>query len=162
MTKLIWKLSSFFTGVVGTTLVVLSASQLCLGASQLPQQDVPVVVSAAVPFYPPDAQMAHIEGVVQLSVCIDGEAVTGVERLDGQIMLARAAMANVKTWRLQWHGRTTFEATFRYKLLPEFVCGFENPTILLRLPLDVEVTANGLKTCDPSTEIKPKEHNPRP
>lgn len=159
MTRMFWKSSSFFAGIVGITLVLLATSLLCLGR---PAGDVPVVVSAAVPFYPPDAQMAHVEGVVRLSISIYGEAVTGVERLDGQIMLAHAAMANAKTWRFQWHRRTTFEATFRYKLLPDSVCKFENPTVLLRLPLDVEVTAKGVKTCDPSTTIKPKESDPHP
>jgi len=145
-------------GIAQVVVALFLTSIVGLGADEQSKQDVPVVVSAAVPFYPPDAQMAHIEGVVRLSISIDGEGVTGVERLDGQIMLARAAMANVKTWRLHWHRRTTLEATFRYRLLPDSVCEFENPTILLRLPLDVEVTAKGLKTCDPTGEIRPKEH----
>jgi Gram-negative bacterial TonB protein C-terminal len=126
---------------------------------QQPTQDLPVVTDAAVPFYPPRARLAHIEGVVRLQVSTDGEKVSVVELLEGQPVLALAAKENVKTWRLKWHARTTFEATFRYKLLPEFVCEADNPTVLLRLPLEVEVSTKGLKTCDPSVEIRSKKHD---
>jgi hypothetical protein len=74
-------------GIAQVVVALFLTSIVVLGADEQSKQDVPVVVSAAVPFYPPDAQMANIEGVVRLSISIDGEAVTGVERLDGQIML---------------------------------------------------------------------------
>jgi hypothetical protein len=138
------------------TLILLVIAIVCLGADRQPTHDLPVVAEAAVPFYPPLARRAHIEGVVRLQVSTDGEKPSLVEILEGQPILGLAAKENVKTWRLRPHARTTFETTFRYKLLPEFVCEIENPTVLLRLPLEVEVSTKGLKTCDPSTEIRSK------
>jgi hypothetical protein len=140
-------------------LILLFTAIACSGADQQPTQDLPVVTDAAVPFYPPRARLAHIEGVVRLQVSTDGEKVSVVEILEGQPILALAAKENVKTWRLRWQARTTFEATFRYKLLPDFVCDLDNPIVLLRLPLEVEVSTKGLKTCDPSVEIRFKKHD---
>ena len=136
----------FITSIVG------------LGADEQSKQDVPVVINAAVPFYPREAQLAHIEGIVRLRISISGESVVGVDLLEGHPTLARAAKENVKTWRLKSHDRTTFEATFRYTLLPELACEVDNPTVLLRLPFEVQVSAKSAKFCDPTGEINTKEH----
>ena len=141
-------------------LLALLASMVLPCAAQEPEQDLPVVADAAVPFYPPNARMAHIEGVVRLQVSTNGETVSGIELLDGPLMLEIAARENVKTWRLKWHSRATFVATFRYKLLPDLSCDFDNGAVVLRLPLEVEVSAKGIKTCDTSTEVKPRT-NPK-
>lgn len=154
---------SFVGGITRIALVLLFTSAVSSEGDRQRGHDLPVVTEAAVPFYPAVARMAHVDGVVRLQVSTDGEAVSRVEVLEGQVMLARAAKENVKTWRLKWHARTTFEATFRYTLLPDLVCEADNPTVLLRLPLEVEVTAKGVKTCDPATDIRPKEQgSPHP
>jgi hypothetical protein len=141
-------------------LILLISSVATFGQpDQRPTQDLPVVTDAAVPFYPPRARLAHIAGVVRLQVSTDGEKISEVKLLEGQPVLALAAKENVKSWRLEWHARTTFEATFRYKLLPEFVCESVNPTVILRLPIEVEVSTKGLKTCDPSVEIRSTKHD---
>jgi hypothetical protein len=142
-------------GIKRIALILLLTSVGGFCAGQEPQQDLPVVLDAAVPFYPRDAQLARIEGAVRLRISTDSETVSRVELLEGQPILARAAKENVKTWRLRWHVRITFEATFRYKLLPDMVCEADNSTVLLRLPLEVEVSAKGVKTCDPAVEIRP-------
>jgi hypothetical protein len=158
--RILWRHRlSFACGIARMALILLFTAIVCSGADQQPTQDLPVVTDAAVPFYPPRARLAHIEGVVRLQISTDGEKVSLVEILEGQPILALAAKENVKTWRLSRHARTTFEATFRYKLLPEFVCEAENPTVLLRLPFEVEVSTKGLKTCDPSVEIRSKKHD---
>jgi hypothetical protein len=84
--------------------------------------------------------------------------VSRVEFLDGPLILATAAKENVKTWRLEWHSHDTFVATFRYKLLPDFARLPDNGTVVLRLPLEVEVSAKGIKTCDPSSQVKPSDN----
>jgi hypothetical protein len=78
-----------------------------------------------------------------------------VEVESGQPMLARAAQDNVKTWQFDPHNPMTFEATFRYKLLPsrcDAQCSacdsVEKPSVLLRLPSQVEVNAKELMVCD--------------
>ena len=123
--------------------------------------DLPVVVSAEVPFYPLDARLAHIQGEVRLRLSIKGENVSSVQLLEGQITLARAAEENVKTWRFRWHDESTFDITFRYTLLPQFSCVAENPTVLLQLPVEVKVSAKGLKTCDPVVDTEPKKNPPK-
>jgi len=107
------------------------------------QKPVPSVVSASVPLYPRITQQAHIEGVVRLRISTDGNRV-----------LAQAAQENVKTWQFEQHSPTTFEVTFRYKLLPskcDAKCNCdsaEKPSVLLQLPTDVEVNAKELMVCD--------------
>ena len=141
-------------GINRMLLLALLASMVLPCAAQEPEQDLPLVADAAVPFYPPNARLAHIEGVVRLQVSTNGETVSGIELLDGPLILEIAARENVKTWRLKWHSRTTFVATFRYKLLPDFSCDLDNGTVVLRLPVEVEVSAKGVKTCDPSSQVK--------
>jgi hypothetical protein len=120
----------------------------------------PSVVSASVPFYPRTPQMAHIEGVVRLRISTDGSRASTIEVESGPPMLAQAAQDNVKTWQFEHHNPATFEATFRYKLLPstcdsECNCdSVEKGSVLLRLPTDVEVSAKEIRICDPAVEDK--------
>jgi len=37
--------------------------------------------------------------------------------------------------------------------LAGFACDADNGTVILRLPLDVEVSAKGIQTCDPSSQV---------
>jgi TonB-like protein len=148
-------------GIKRIILPALLASTVLPCAAQESEPDLPVVLDAAVPFYPHNARLAHIEGVVRLQVSTDGETVSGIKLLEeGQPMLVIAAKENVKTWRLEWHSRTTFEVTFRYKLLPDFACEADNGAVVLRLPREVEVSVKGMQTCDPSGQVKSK-NNPK-
>jgi hypothetical protein len=145
-------------GINRMLLLALLAPMVLPCAAQEPEADHPVVLDAAVPFYPHNARLIHIEGVVRLQVSVNGETVTGIELLDGPPILAVAARENVKTWRLKWHSRATFEVTYRYKLLPDFACLADNGTVVLRLPLEVEVSAKGIQTCDPSSQVKSRNN----
>jgi len=157
--RMLWRerLGSSF-GIVIIALILLGTGAVFYAGANQPQQneDLLVVTDAKVPSYPSVARMSGFQGVVRLQVSTDGEGISKVQLLDGQIVLAGAAMDNVKTWRFRWHERTTFETVFRYKLLPERVCDAENPTVVLHLPLEIEVTAKGMKTCDSFGEIKPR------
>lgn len=119
------------------------------------QKPLPSVVSASVPFYPRITQQAHIDGIVRLRISTDGNRVASVEVESGQPMLAQAAQENVKTWHFEPHSPTTFETTFRYKLLPSkcdaecnSCASVEKPSVLLQLPTNVEVNAKELMVCD--------------
>lgn len=119
------------------------------------QKPLPSVISASVPFYPRITQQAHIDGVVRLRISTEGSRVASVEVESGQPMLAQAAQENVKTWQFEPHTATTFETTFRYKLLPskcDAECNncdsVEKPSVLLQLPSDVEVNAKELMVCE--------------
>jgi TonB family protein len=116
----------------------------------------PTVLSASVPFYPRIAQAAHIEGKVQLKVSTDGNRAVSVEIQNGPAMLAKAAQENVKTWQFEQHAPTSFEVTFRYRLLAskcDEKCNChspETPSVVLQMPRDIEVTAEEAMLCDPA------------
>ncbi len=141
----------------GHVLVLLT---LGLGASmsiaQQSKDSLPTVITASVPFYPPAARVAGIEGVVRLRLSTDGKSVSAVSSQTGPPALIRAAEENVRTWKFKEHSPATFDATFQYKLLPEADCGIDDGTVLLRLPTEVEVIAKRVKTCDPILEEKPR------
>ena len=118
------------------------------------EKPLPSVISASVPFYPRIAQQAHIDGAVRLQISTDGNRVASVEVQTGQPMLAQAARESVKTWEFDQHSPTTFQVTFRYRLLPskcDAKCNCdttEKPSVFLQLPTDVEVNAKELMVCD--------------
>lgn len=129
-----------------------------LSLAQEGTQPLPVVTAASVPFYPPIARQAHIEGEVRLEVSTDYDHVSNVSILSGQIMLAQAAKANVSTWHFGPDIRMKFEVTFHYRLLsvPEkrrCESVNANSNVSLKLPTEVEITADELWTCDPSSTI---------
>ena len=123
------------------------------------QSDLPEVLSASVPFYPRIPQHGYIDGTVRLRVITDGAGVASVQVESGPPMLAQAAQENVKTWRFAAHSRTSFEVTFRYQLL-RTICdasckkcvSAERPSIVLRLPREVEVNAEEAVVCSPRAE----------
>jgi hypothetical protein len=130
-----------------------------LGTSAVTSRPVspPSVVSAQVPFYPPILQKAHIDGRVELRITTDGEHPVSVVSVSGQPMLTKAAIENVKTWVFAQHESTTFRATFWYRLLESDCdaacnCGSaERPNVVLKLPTEVEISAEEVMICDPAT-----------
>ena len=142
------------------TTQVLALFALGLGATmstaQQSKEPLPTVATAGVPFYPPVARVARIEGVVRLRLLTDGKRVSAIFIKGGPPALVPAAEENVRTWQFKEHNPTTFVATFRYKMLPESECEMDNGTVLLRLPTEVEVSAKGVQTCDPILENKPR------
>lgn len=146
--------------VQARTTLVLVLLTLGLGANMSIAQEAKQpslrVASIGVPLYPRASRVAHIEGVVRLRVTTNGKRVSATQVESGQPMLAQAAQENVKTWEFEEHSPTTFEATFRYKILPQSECDMDNGTVLLRLPTEVEVSAKGVQTCDPA--VSPRSH----
>lgn len=132
---------------------VLILFALGLGATmstgQQPKSRLPTVTSATVPFYPPLARVARIEGIVHLRVSTDGMRVSAASTISGHPLLVEAAAENLRTWQFREHTPATFETMFRYKMLPESECEMDSGTVLLRLPAEVELSAKGWKTCDP-------------
>jgi periplasmic protein TonB len=52
------------------------------------------------PYYPPEAQQLHIEGIVKLHAVIDADGtVQSVEPLGGPDLLMRSAMSAVRQWK---------------------------------------------------------------
>jgi len=124
-----------------------SAATVCYAQSS--QEPLPTVTNAAVPLYPRTADIVHIEGIVWLQVSTDGKRVSDVKVEGGPPMLAKAAADNVRTWEFSRHKPTTFKVKFNYKILPESGCSVDNSVVMLRLPIEVEVSTKGVHTCDP-------------
>jgi Gram-negative bacterial TonB protein C-terminal len=140
-------------------IVALGVLVLGVGANmstaQQSKEPLPMVVVAGVPFYPPTARIAHIEGTVRLRITTDGKKASVITVESGPPMLVSAAEENVRTWQFRGHEAVTFETTFNYKMLPESECDLDSGVVMLRLPTQVEVSAKAWKTCDPAVEVKP-------
>ena len=137
---------------------VLSA---CAAASfaqvtQLPQK-LPVVKSGNMPFYPPLLRLAQLEGEVDLRVTTDGSSVVSVTSEHGNLLLAKAAQDNVKTWKFEPHEPTSFSTLFAFHLRAEPECDADksgNSEIHLMLPAKVEITTNARGACyNPDDEL---------
>lgn|ERR1700719_3197811 len=147
-------------GVGALGLILLS---FVPSAAQQTEAPLPKVASASVPFYPQVAPSARIQGAVTLRLSTDGKGVSAIEAESGPPMLVQAAKANVKTWQFELHAPTSFEVTFRYRLL-SYVCesgcrchSEEKESVLLQLPTNIEVSATLPMICDPAEKISKRK-----
>jgi TonB family protein len=115
----------------------------------------PVRTAAALPFYPPLARQARVQGevVVRMTVTPDGKP-TGVEAVSGNPVLERSAVENVQTWAFQPPGVSMKrEITFIDKLSPELATG-DWPS--------VRVTFLGARKVTVETDPPPESHDSNP
>lgn len=116
---------------------------------------IPVIAAASVPFYPRTALLAHIQGVVKIQVTTDGKRASSLVEVGGApAMLMQAAKENIRTWQFEDHKPTTFLATFEYHIEEPAECSVGRDAIVLRMPMDVRVSARAVHTCDPAIENK--------
>jgi TonB family protein len=148
-------LSKWLAGIFSIC-AALSAAQI----AETPQK-LPIVKSGEMPFYPPLANAARIQGDVHLRVTTDGSGVASVVVESGQPMLAKAAQDNVRTWKFEPHEPTSFSTFFVYHLRAEPKCETDksgNGEIHLKLPTQVEITTNPRGACyDPDDELDVSE-----
>jgi hypothetical protein len=121
---------------------------------QRSDHELPVVISASVPSYPRVALLVHILGNVRIRVSTDGSKVVSFADEAGPPMLVQAAKDNILSWRFDKHKPTTFVVNFQYRIEDEFSCAFENSSVILHIPSEVQISTKGVHTCDPSVEIK--------
>jgi hypothetical protein len=136
--------------LVGVGLMILGGI-LSPTLAQNVQQELPLVVAGNMPLYPITARAARVEGVVKIRVTTDGEKVTSLEAVSGPPLLVKFAKENILTWEFEKHKPTTFVTTFEYVIERPDQCIYSNGASVLNLPLEVRISAKGLKTCDPST-----------
>ena len=83
----------------------------------------PFLKSAPMPFYPPLARQARIEGTVLLQVTINQAGEASVESLSGPDLLRYSTAEYVKQWRYSWphpcECTVSREVKFIYKILPQ-------------------------------------------
>jgi hypothetical protein len=130
-------------------LLCLTLISIQFSRGQQPTVALPMVAGAAVPLYPPLARAARVEGVVHVSITIDGHRVVSTHVDDGQRLLAAAAEENARTWLFATHTPTSFVVTYSYTLiLATAQAHRNNPTVVLRLPTDVEISIPRLPPLD--------------
>jgi hypothetical protein len=100
-------------------------------------ETLPKVVQHSEPVYPPLARQTRIEGDVSVKVTTDGQSVREAVAQTGHPLLRRAAEDNAKTWKFVSHNPSTFNVTFRYKLMDS---GIE--VEFLKLSAVVEILAS--------------------
>src|SRR5712692_7421649 len=118
------------------TILILSVL-LMVVPSALAQESteaLPKVVQHSEPIYPPLARQARIQGEVSVKVTTDGESAREAVAQTGHTLLRKAAEDNVKTWKFASHTPSTFNVTFRYKLMESSV-----EVEFLELPAIVEI-----------------------
>jgi len=138
---------------------------LVMGIASVSAQEskvaLPMVAGAAVPLYPPLARATRIQGVVHIEIATDGHNVITTRVKDGQKLLAAAAEENARTWRFAVHTPISFTVTYRYKLDAKLNDNPNNPTIVLRLPTEVEISSAPLPLLDTSGRANPPKDEGR-
>lgn len=140
--------------ISSAVMLMILCGTLSPAFAQKAEQELPLVIAGRMPLYPPVANHAWIQGIVKIKVTTDGEKVTTLEVESGPPMLVQAAKENILTWEFFKHKPTTFVTTFEYVIEGPDQCMFSNGTSVLNLPLEIRISAKGLKTCDPATVSK--------
>jgi len=120
----------------------LSATAVILNAQSNPappSHPLPYVSSMAVPFYPPIARAANMQGIVHIRVTTNGSRVVATHVEDGPKLLADGAEKNVKTWEFAGDHAATFSVAYTFRFAKNPTHGFIRETVVLRLPTQIEV-----------------------
>lgn len=112
------------------------------------------VEHAEVPRFPRHAE--DIGGIVRLSLTVQRGAVIRARVRDtADAVLARAALANVKTWRFSSLLNTEVTTAFDYRVRAAKGCPRSNPQIMLNLPRSVVLTRWRRLPCIPPPRCGP-------
>jgi hypothetical protein len=139
-------------------LAVSSLLLSTLAGGQKTKQLLPSIEHTAVPYYPPLARVAKVEGIVHIKVTTDGHKVVSTDIEDGPKWLADAAEKNVQSWEFAKHEPMTFTVTYRYKLVEELKDNPSDTMLILRLPAEVEVVTiqhPPIDTASPVSALQP-------
>jgi hypothetical protein len=123
--------------------LLLSMVAYCSLAVSQHSSNLPDVIGAAVPLYPPLARAAKVQGTVILTVLVEGGKVQATKLVSGHPMLSQAAQSNLETWKLVSMPARTFSVTYLYKLNDR--CK-GSPSITANFPTEVTVCS---KTSPP-------------
>lgn len=122
----------------------------------------PAIIQADLPLYRPIARSAHITGTVEIQVVVEKGAIAdaqvksvvigshngppltkqGREKI-GQL-LAAPSLENIRSWRFQSEGRTTFVVKYIYRIKGKQTAVPENPNVHVDYPV-VTITARPFK-----------------
>ena len=122
----------------------------------------PRVIHAEVPLYPPIAWAANWTGAVEIQVTVERGSVVSADvksvvlgptrdRLTDEgkqkrgLYLSDPALANVKLWQFQDEDSGTFTVTYVYRIEGDPTPESGNPTVELKLPNRVTITARPIE-----------------
>ena len=109
--------------------------------------EVPYVLDARLPSYPPLAISSRSSGHVRLKVKIEnGSVVNILVKSSDHHLLSQAAIENVKTWKFGPSTTTQFDTEFLYELVPHEVDQRHNPAVEFRLPEHVHIIATPMRS----------------
>jgi outer membrane biosynthesis protein TonB len=145
--------------------LTLAAAGVCLTLSgtasarqnPAPAAPLPSVSSAAIPWYPPIAKQARVDGEVRFLVSTDGERVVAAQALQYNPLLGAAAFENLRTWRFEPGPSAQFTVTFAYSLIPS-ECGamphsVDQPFVRATFPTRIELRAATDIICEGSDDV---------
>lgn len=112
--------------------LLLSARHPVFAASEVTT----TVTKAGVPFYPPLARLALVQGIVVAEVTAGGEAFGAIKIVSGHPLLSAAVTENLRTWVLVNSPIITFKVTYRYKIADS--CKGK-PSVTMELPTNVTI-----------------------
>jgi hypothetical protein len=135
-------------------LLTLAVTFLSAVLAQRSKSALPMIAGGEIPLYPPLARAAKVQGVVHVKVTTDGAKVLIAQAEDGHRLLAAAAEENARTWRFARHEPTSFTVTYRYLL--DAGADPNNPTVTLRFPTEVDISAAPLVIRDPPADAHRK------
>jgi hypothetical protein len=107
--------------------------------------EVPILLEAAMPIYPPIWRTAHITGKVVVFLTVKDGRIVGTDVKSGRTELQIPTIANLKTWRCDDGVNGAFTVTFTYKISGEEIEASTNPKVEMLPSLDVTITARPVK-----------------
>lgn len=129
--------------------LLLSVPVLGQTSSKASTPEVPILLAADLPMYPPIWQTAHLSGRVVVRVTIKAGRVVGTDVKSGEPHLQVPTVSNLRTWRFASDVSGTFTVTYTYVISGVESVGPTNPTVEMLPSLDVNITARPVKpTCN--------------
>ena len=107
------------------------------------------------PDYDRTAQLAHIEGEVDVVATIDSAGNVIDAKAKGPPMLASHAVKNILQWKFERPRHAPSEQTvvYDFRLEEPGECDFLPAKVSFDLPGRVDIVAQGVHTCDPATAV---------
>lgn len=127
---------------LGLFLAVLMSGQ---NTSAAQVSEVPILLAADLPIYPPVWRTAHLTGQVVVLVTVKEGRVIETEVKSGEPHLQVPTVSNLRTWRFDNTVNGQFTVTYTYQISGEPVDGPSNPKVEVLPSLDVNITARPIK-----------------
>lgn len=124
--------------------------------------EVPILLEAALPTYPPIWRAAHLSGKVIVRVTVKNGHVVETAVQSGESHLQVPTVTNLKTWRFDDQVSGVFTVTYTYEIAGTETDAPTNPRVEMSPSLDVKITARPVKPTCNDCGAPPSVPLPRP